>query len=135
MEEQTAKATTNLAGSAALVVQLATATTDEKGRKLNWQTIKTAWQTARDFGLGWTIRRVFYELQLRTGHHKHKMPKRAWREKEQHFWLPEKWTAEELLDHWRQQAVRFFFSSSQFAEITTAIKQLGAKVEAVPPEG
>ncbi|MEL6972598.1 MAG: alginate lyase family protein [Bacteroidota bacterium] len=102
---------------------------------MNWRTIKTAWQTAQDFGLGWTIRRVFYELQLRTGHHKRKMPKRAWREGEHHYWLKAKLGAEELLSQWRQQSVRFFFSPAQFPEMAAAIKQLGTQVAAAPPEG
>ena len=102
---------------------------------MNWQTITTAWRTAKDFGLGWTVRRLFYELKLRSGHHKRKIPKRAWHTREHEHWLRGSQQADALLESWRAQSIQFLYSPDQFEQIRAAIHSIGTQVEGPPPVG
>ncbi|MEN0047909.1 MAG: alginate lyase family protein [Bacteroidota bacterium] len=91
---------------------------------MNIQTIKHAWQAAKDHGMAWTIRRVLYEAQLRTGHHKRILPKRDWKTNELKDWLKEGIAAENILATWRASNPKFFFSNEQQEEIAQAIREV-----------
>ncbi|MEO0775347.1 MAG: heparinase II/III family protein [Bacteroidota bacterium] len=86
--------------------------------------IKTAWQTARDYGLAWTLRRLYYEVQLRTGHHKRKLPRRVWQAREWENWLRSDLPTEPLLDQWRQSDRHFFFDLGEREKLAAAIRQI-----------
>ncbi|MEL7221130.1 MAG: alginate lyase family protein [Bacteroidota bacterium] len=91
---------------------------------MNLTKIRTAWQTANDFGLGWTMRRLYYEFQLRTGHHKRRFPKRSWQQDEVQQWLAKPTPSEQLLEHWRSNRPAFFFDMRQRSAIADAMRQL-----------
>lgn len=95
---------------------------------MNLNKIRTAWQTANDFGLGWTMRRLYYEFQLRTGHHKRRFPKRAWQQDEVQQWLSKPMPSEQLLEHWRANRPAFFFDIAQQSAIADAMRQLDPAV-------
>ncbi len=86
--------------------------------------VKTAWQTARDYGLAWTLRRLYYEAQLRTGHHKRKLPKRDWQAPELGQWLKKDIALGEVLEHWRKAKRQFFFDLSDREKLQTAIEAI-----------
>jgi asparagine synthase (glutamine-hydrolysing) len=95
---------------------------------MNLKSIRTAWRTANDFGLRWTMRRLYYEFQLRTGHHKRKLPKRKWRKEEVQHWLNQPMPADELLEQWRAAKPLFFFSAENKAGMATAMRSLDPDV-------
>ncbi|MEL6942920.1 MAG: heparinase II/III family protein, partial [Bacteroidota bacterium] len=91
---------------------------------MNAQTIKYAWQAAKDHGMAWTIRRVLYEAQLRTGHHKRILPKRNWKSEELQDWLQKGISAKDILATWRTSNPKFFFSNEQQEEIAQSIRKV-----------
>jgi asparagine synthase (glutamine-hydrolysing) len=86
--------------------------------------LKTAYHAAKDFGFKWTLRRVFYEFQLRSGHHKRNFPKRLWRENELDFWLKDGFDSKDILKIWLDTEPRFFFSAQNKTQIAEAIIRL-----------
>ncbi|RME94263.1 MAG: hypothetical protein D6772_14900 [Bacteroidetes bacterium] len=86
--------------------------------------IRLAWQTARDFGLGWTLRRLGYEIQLRAGWHRRRMPMRAWYEKEYQHWLTTTRSPEELLREWRISRPKFLYQPADFRNLRALIAPL-----------
>ncbi len=96
---------------------------------MNFQSIKIAYHAAKNFGFGWTIRRLYYEFQLRTGHHKRSLPKRAWREKELQYWLKDDIEAKSIYATWRKSQPNFFFTTKNKTEIAAAIRSLQPSIK------
>lgn len=96
---------------------------------MNIQSIKTAYNAAKNFGFTWTLRRLHYEFQLRTGHHKRRLPKRNWRANELEDWLKDGIEAKDILLTWRNTQPKFFFSAKNKTGIATAMRFLQPDIE------
>lgn len=89
-----------------------------------FKSVRNAWQAARDFGFKWTVARLLYELQLRSGHHKRNFPMRSWREEELSFWLKDGLEPENIFEAWLENKPTFFFSHQNKDSIASAIRVL-----------
>lgn len=89
-----------------------------------FEKIKTAYNAAKDFGFQWTFRRLYYEFQLRSGHHQRSMPKRAWKAAELQSWLKKEYNPNNIFAEWSKNCPPFLFSVNDKEQLGAAMKQL-----------
>ncbi|MEM9821558.1 MAG: heparinase II/III family protein, partial [Bacteroidota bacterium] len=94
--------------------------------------LTTAYNTAKDFGFKWTAQRLFYELKLRSGHHRRRMPKRNWREAELSHWLKKPFREENIFQQWLDGTPKFLYSIKDQEKIAETLQQLYKKEPGFP---
>lgn len=97
---------------------------------MNLQDVRNIWQTAKDHGLGWTVRRVLYEAQLRSGYHKRMLPKRKWEDIDMTKWLKPGYRPEKFFERWKDTNPTFFFSGKDKAAYAEAILKVNPNLKA-----